>query len=481
MNEYNSFIKGIGIVGIMNLLVGLSSIILIPILTKNYTIDEYGIWVQLSVTVSLLPNLISLGLPYALIRYFSTFNEKFLDGFYSINALVLFSSLIVSFFLFLFSKSISEFLFGGADSVALILPIILFFSCLNLLYLNYFLTFQKTKLYSIFLFLQSYLNILFSIIVTWMNLEFIFIIIGYLLSQLIVCILMFTIIIKTIGFKIPHFHNVKSYLEYSIPTIPSNVSAWAVESSDRYLIGLMMGLTFVGYYAPSYNLAMMIKMFFLPFATLLLPVLSVKYDKLEFEKVSKYLKYSSKYFFLVAIPSAFAISILSYPILNLLTTPEIASQGFLVVPFVALTAILYGSYGIVSQVILLEKKTKISGLIWLVAAIVNIVLNIILIPIIGIIGAAFTTLLAYLIAFSLTFFYASKYFKFDFNLVFVVKSILSSIIMSLFILTFNPSSFIDICLTITVSTMIYIIVLLLIKGIEIDELKIILKTLKIKQ
>lgn len=478
MKEYKTFAKGIGLIGIINILIGLSSIILLPILTKNYSANEYGIWVQLSITVTLIPNIATLGLPYALIRFFAKFDEKkILDGFYSITVLVFISSLILSILLLIFSKFISDFLFGGYYAIALLLPPILFLACINLLYINYFLTFQKTRLYSLFLFLQSYLNIIFAFLFTWMNLDFIYIIIGFFLSQLIVCILMFLIVVRTIGLKIPQFKNIRSYLDYSIPTIPTNLAWWAVESSDRYLIGFFMGLAFVGYYNPGYNLAMMIKMLFLPFATMLTPALSASYDKSEHHKVNTYLKYSSKYFFLLAIPSAFGLSILAYPILNILTTSTIASEGFLVVPFIALTAIIYGANGIVTQVILLEKKTKISGIIWILSAVINIILNILLIPYIGIIGAAITTLLAYTTSFSLTLVYASKFYKFDFNPYFLVKSILASIVFSVFILLLNPTNIFEIGFAFIVAGLIYVVTLILIKGIKIDEIKVLLKYL----
>ena len=49
MSEYKLFTQRIGLIGITNLLVSLSGIILLPILTKNIPIEEYGVWVQIGV------------------------------------------------------------------------------------------------------------------------------------------------------------------------------------------------------------------------------------------------------------------------------------------------------------------------------------------------------------------------------------------------------------------------------------------------
>ena len=45
MTEYKLFAQRVGLVGIVNLLVSLSGIIMLPILTKTLPIEEYGIWV----------------------------------------------------------------------------------------------------------------------------------------------------------------------------------------------------------------------------------------------------------------------------------------------------------------------------------------------------------------------------------------------------------------------------------------------------
>jgi O-antigen/teichoic acid export membrane protein len=64
MTESKLLIQRIGLVGATNLLLGLSSIILLPILTKILTIADYGVWAQISVTVALVPGIATLGLPF---------------------------------------------------------------------------------------------------------------------------------------------------------------------------------------------------------------------------------------------------------------------------------------------------------------------------------------------------------------------------------------------------------------------------------
>ena len=74
----------------------------------------------------------------------------------------------------------------------------------------------------------------------------------------------------------------------------------------------------------------------------------------------------------------------------ILTTPDIALNGYIITPLIALSTLIFGLYLILSQVILLYKKMKIIGISWIVAGVSNVILNLILIPYIGIISSIIT-------------------------------------------------------------------------------------------
>jgi O-antigen/teichoic acid export membrane protein len=97
MNTYKLFIQRMGLMGITNLLSGLSGIVLLPILTRNMPIDEYGMWVQITITVGLLPTILALGLQNAMVRYIPSAksNEEIREIFYSFLFAVVFISVIL--------------------------------------------------------------------------------------------------------------------------------------------------------------------------------------------------------------------------------------------------------------------------------------------------------------------------------------------------------------------------------------------------
>lgn len=472
----------IGLVGITNILIAISSLILLPILTKTFSTSDYGVWVQITTTISLIPNLANLGLPYTMVRFLSAEKDKkkIQEGFYSLASIVLVSTFVICILLSIFSKSISFLLFNGDVNLVMLLSFIVFLACLNSFLLNFFRTFQQMKRYSFFYLIQTYLGVFIVSYFAIMGFGIYMATIGLLAANLITFFIMIIFIISNIGFKVPQFKNLKEYLSFGVPTIPANLSAWIVDSSDRYVIGLMLGSTFVGYYSPGYMLGNVIMMISAPFSLLLPSILPKYYEENNLKKVGLFLKYSLKYFLLIAIPSAFGLSLLSKPILMLLTTSEIALNGYLVTPFVTLSALLFGLYGIILNILVLKKKTKIMGTIWIIAAILNLGFNILLVPYFGILGSAMVTLITYGIAFFLTLFYSIKLFQFDFDLILISKILIASILMSVLIILMKPSGILNILITVIICSLLYFVLLVAFKGIKKDEIIFFKKILKNK-
>jgi len=215
-------------------------------------------------------------------------------------------------------------------------------------------------------------------------------------------------------------------------------------------------------------------MFIAPLSFMLPAVLSKYYDDSNLKDVKTVLSYSMKYFLALAIPSAVGLSLLSKPLLTILSTPEIAEQGYLITPFLALSGLLFGLYAIITQILVLEKKTGITGTIWIVAAVLNLGLNIVFIPIIGIVGAAATTLIAFSLAFILSMYYSFRYLVFDFNVSFILKCIFASTIMGAVIVIGGsqiPGTLVPIILLIGVSALVYGGCLFILRGFGQDEIR----------
>jgi O-antigen/teichoic acid export membrane protein len=471
MNNYKLFAQRIGLIGATNLLLSLSGIILLPVLTKNLPIEEYGIWAQIMVTIGLVPSLVMLGLSYTMVRFLPSLKKKeeIQEVFYSILFLILLTSLIASLLIYIFSKPLAYILFESNVTIVKVLSIIVFIECINDLFLNYLRAKEKIKLYSILMTTKTSTQVILVFLFVTIGMGILGATIGVLISVLLIFLILTFIVISDIGIKVPKCTNIKGYLNFGLPTVPSNLSMWVVNSSDRYVISILLGAAYVGYYSPGYSLGSIISIFLAPFSFLLPTILSKNYDEGNLNTVKVILEYSLKYFLIISIPAVFGLSLLSKPILTILTTPEIASQTYIITPFVAFSTLLFGFYTILFQIIILNKNTKVVGKIWIFAAILNLGLNFFLIPYIGIIGAAITTLIAFIFSFVITAHNSSKIIKFNVNYIVICKSIFASVIMSAVIVLIKPSTLLEIASTIGFCVVIYTVMLLVLQGFDKNE------------
>jgi O-antigen/teichoic acid export membrane protein len=469
-------------VAVTNILLLLSSFILIPVLTKNLSANDYGVWIQFTVTLNLLLNIIPLGLPFGMVRFLSAESnrEKIVEDFYSLTAIVALVSVIISLLVLVFAVPLAGALFSGDTDIVYLLPLTIITICLNSVFLNYFRTFRMMKLWSFFSVTQSFLLLALVGYFIYTGQGLYGAVLSYSITNLVLMLLMLLIIVRQIGVKIPLFTNIREYMSFSLPTVPGNLSYWALDSSDRYIIGLLMGNVFVAYYSPSYTMGNIIMMFLAPFSFLLPAVLPKYFERGDMDEVRRYLKYTLKYFMLLAIPSVFGLSILSRPILTILSTSQIADNGFFVTPFVALSAVIYGLNSNINQIIILNKKTKVNGSVWIITGISNVILNIIMIPYLGILGAAAATLISSALAVILTLYYNYRYlnFKFDFNPVFIGKSVLASLVMSVFLFVYQPTGLIELILAVIIGFVIYIAALFLVRGIKGSEIRLLKSIIK---
>ena len=192
-------------------------------------------------------------------------------------------------------------------------------------------------------------------------------------------------------------------------------------------------------------------------------------------------KYSLKYFLLIAIPSVVGITIFAKELLKIFSTTEIAINSYFVTPLVGTSIIFFGIYSIFAQIFAIKKNTKIVGIIWFLGAALNLGLNFVLIPIWGILGAAITTLLAYSFTLITGWIFAYKLFPFPIDWLSIIKSLFAAGIMALAIVFIHTSKTSILILAIIFGGVVYLSVLLISKSFDSKELLLFRNLLKFKK
>lgn len=465
--SYLKFAKDLGITGITNALVALSGLVTLPILTKVLGVSDYGIWIQIQVTLSLLPTLANLGLPYTLVRFLPGEQSKEIvrDGYYSVFTLVLVVSSIISIIMFLCADSIAG-LLGCSGKMIWILSVILPVECLIGVCIAVLRAFQMINLYAFFIIIKTYgeVALIAFLLLVWKQ-GLVEVLIASLGIRVVIFIALFILIGFKINICIPRFSQIKEYLLFGLPTVPGNISSWVTNASDRYIIGYFLSAVYVGYYSPGYSLGGIIGMFAMPIGFIMPAVLSELYDTGRISQVRSYMKYTMKYFLLITIPAVFGLSILSKDLLLILSTPDITYNGYLVTPFISLGSLILGVTIIISQVLVLTKKTYISGTSWILTALINLLLNIIFVPRLGITAAAASTLLSYVFSLIFMGYYSLKYMKIDVDWLSIGKCTLAAIVMSVIICIFQG----NVILKVVIGVAVYSLVAYLLKVVSPKE------------
>ncbi len=131
---------------------------------------------------------------------------------------------------------------------------------------------------------------------------------------------------------------------------------------------------------------------------------------------------------------------------------------------------------IVSQVLVLTKKTYISGTSWILAALINLILNIIFVPRFGIVAAAASTMLSYVFSLVFMSYYSLKYMRLDVDWLSIGKCILAAIVMGVIICIFQG----NVSLKVVIGVAVYSLVAYLLKVVSPKEFELLKEMVLIK-
>jgi O-antigen/teichoic acid export membrane protein len=478
--SYQKFARDVGFIGTVQILTSLSTFFLLPIITKTLGTYDYGLWAQINITVSLISPLALMGLSMSFVRFLSSETEKkkIREAVYSILFFVAVSGFLASLVLYMFAEPLATFGFKEPEAAYFIQAgsLLILVNVIESISLFYFRVFRQIEKFSYFTLFETFGKLLFILIFLKLGFGLLGVIAATLIVQGLVFLVSLVTIASQIGFVIPRFTYIREYLQFSLPLTPNSLIRWITESSDRYMVTYFLGLCSVGVYSAACSIGNLIQLFVSPLQLILLPELSKLFDENKMDEVKIYMSHSLRYFLIVAIPSVFGLSALAKPLLGVLTTQDFVS-GWFVIPIIAFAGLLAGVFQIFVNTMFLIKETKPATYINIIAAVSNVLINLILIPSVGIIGAAISTLISYFLMAVFCVHISLKHFELDFYYLDIAKSLLSSIAMYFFVSSFAISGLFELFEAIVAGTLIYVVLMFLTGGFTDHEMSLIKKYL----
>lgn len=447
-------------VAVSQMLIFFAGLITLPILTKSYSSELFGVWAQINVTVGLLASILILQLSTACVRFLAAEKDKErlrLAFGTMLWPIVIFSFVmcLISFFL---RQNLTMLLFTSSKYIPFV-PLTFLWASMVALFdflLSYLRAKGKIKRLSLINTALTVIRMGLIVVLAMAGYSLFWIVTGLVAIEALFVVIVLGIIIREIGLPGISIERVqlKKYFAFSIPHISGGFLFWIVNSSDRYLITHFLSLSQTGIYSVSYTLGSLISFFFIPIGFVLLPTLSKLWDHKELSRVRNYFENSLKFFLSLAIPSVVGLYVLSQPLIYFLTTSEYMVGGVLVL-FVAMGVLFYGLYSLNAHLIYLNQKQSWWILIDSIGAFANICINIVLIPKVGIIGAAISTFISFTLLGIITSFWAKKVIEYTISLKFLSKVVLAALLMGLCINFIKVSSILDIVLTMIAGIVIF--------------------------
>lgn len=389
-------------------------VFLIPIYTHAFSPDEYGVIDLLIVFAALINLTVALEISLAVAIYYGTSNSDEEKRQYASSALWFSVAAYLLFFIMAYTLSgwLNFWWFGSMQWTG-VFQVAAGAIALNGVYiflLDLLRWQHQPKFFALISVLYTIVTIsvaLYSVLMMHSG------IVGVFYGQ--VAGAAFGIIV-ILGFShdvyVFHFYldKCKEMLRYSFPLVFSGIAVFINLNVDRIAINELMSLSDVGVYGVGFRIASVMTLLLMGVQAALFPLVVKGYKD---GSTTGQLAAILRYLFILVCGVVLILGLFSKEIIELVATPEYYHAA-VVIPVLAFTFFFANPYNFAPG-LMLAKKTKLVALIGVGAACLNVLLNSLLIPLHGILGAAFATCLAALAGFIATVYYSQAYCLIPYN------------------------------------------------------------------
>lgn len=194
-------------------------------------------------------------------------------------------------------------------------------------------------------------------------------------------------------FSVPGKNDLKQLVSYGAISIIANLGAMLLIGADRYVINIYSGASAVGIYNQIYSITQMgIQTLILIFFNAINPVLlkELSKDKLNADVLKQYMLK----FLLIFIPVTLYFSIYSKHIAEVLLGEEFRT-GYTMIPLISACAFIGGMVMFYELILKFRNSYKAIALVYLLAVGINVLANIVFIPLFNYKVAALISIISY--------------------------------------------------------------------------------------
>jgi O-antigen/teichoic acid export membrane protein len=405
LNHVKNLTKHSAVYTIATFIQRLQGLVLLPILTDpSYlaTKSEFGDYTLIYTFIAFMNVLFLYGMDAAFLRYYFLGEHPRQTIYRSAIQVLSITGLLLCALIYIFAEPIGYLIFteSGYEFFVRIAAAILFFDTLcNMPYLVLRAEERSTAYTMIRIgrfILELILNLIF---IMYLKLGVKGILYANLTAAIINLIVLFPFQVTYVKGNYS-WSAVKGLLRFGLPMVPNGLAYLIVEISDRYLMPRLINKEVLGEYTANHKLGTILLLLVIAFRTawqpFFLKVAKQPEAKQIYSRVMTYYLFVAAFVVLaVTMSIEYIVKIPIAPGLTLLG--ESYWGGVKIIPVILFSYLMFGIYVNLTVGIYIEKKSEWMVIFTGLAAIVNVSSNFYLMPVYGMMGAAFAALLAYFV------------------------------------------------------------------------------------
>ncbi len=428
--------------------------ILLPIFTHFMIPEEFAVYTNLMIFFSLAGLIVLLGMQQSLFSHFYQLKTKQYQFslISSVYILLIIAGLIFSCLILIFRQPLAQLTLRDVQYSYLFihLSLIIFFNTIFTISTGFLNIMERSRSFAIISSLQNLIVLLLIVLFAVnkqfsLDLYFNFLLIGTFLAALVSWFWVYRIV-NSYGLasgekKYFSTGTIRSMLKFGLVMIPGTIAMLILQASDRYMLTYLSVKTLhdVGIYSAGYRIGMIMHFLITMTSLVYIPYAMKIADQPSAKRINRTMY---NYFILFGVLLGSVIILFSQELFHVLID-KLYFESNKVVFAGVISAFLYGIFNIINIHFYSHKRAKNISLAVVSGAVLNIILNFILIPKMGIYGAAVASIMAYFCILCLNFFVSRKLFKTNYNPVYFIFGLilLSALALLNFIISLSWQNF----------------------------------------
>jgi len=395
--------------GLGSLLTMLAGLVTFPLLTRSFSVGDYGALALIAATVSVSVAVGKVGVQHSILRYHSEIaagkSTYSLPQFYSTILLGMFGTGAIIGAVVIAATQLAPTSWIGDSKLPTLLAIAAFIILAQVLesaLLNFLRAEQKSATILKYQVAKKYVGlalIVVAIVAISRSLSAFYI--ASLITELFAVLALAYVLFRhgkrplpsTANFSRPLY---RELLSFGIPMlIGYELSGIILAVGDRYVINGMIGRENLGLYSAAYNLCQYVQAVVVTsVGQAVMPIYMEIWAQKGAQETTAFLNRSLRSYVLLGVPVVAGIAAVGPELLPSLASEKYADAG-IILPWVMAGMVLDGTTSMLGAGLFIQRKTRTIMAIVLSCAALNLGLNVVLLPRIGILGSAIATMLSY--------------------------------------------------------------------------------------